>query len=66
MSLFAFLPLIPVQARVNRINAAVSERHDPNSHFTGWNLVAVVVGSLLLTLSLIGTFLMENGVVPAE
>jgi hypothetical protein len=47
--------LLPVQAAVNEINLVTSPKHDPNSTFTGWNIVAVVVGGLFFALVLMGT-----------
>jgi hypothetical protein len=49
--------LLPVQAAVNEINLVASPKHDPNSRFTSWNIVGVVVGGLFLALVLVGTFL---------
>jgi hypothetical protein len=57
VSFFSVVFLVPVQATVNRINLAAHPGHDPNSTFTGWNKVGVVIGGLLLLLALVGTFL---------
>lgn len=55
VSLLAPFFLVPVQARANRVNAAVNPDHDPNSHFSLWNWVAIVLGSALLVFAVIGT-----------
>ena len=60
ISLLAFLPLLPVQAHVNRINTAVALDQDRNDHFTAANWVVIVIGSLLLVLGLLGAFLPEE------
>jgi hypothetical protein len=48
--------LLPVQRQINRINQQVVPGHDPNSRFTAWNIVAVVLGGSVFILALIGTF----------
>ena len=49
--------LLPIQSYVNRINAAASPGHDPNSRFGVWNWITVIVGGLLLILAVIGSVL---------
>ena len=49
--------LLPIQSYVNRINAAESPGHDPNSRFGVWNWIATVVGGFLFILAIIGSFL---------
>jgi hypothetical protein len=49
--------LLPIQSYVNRINTAVLPGHDPNSRFSVWNWIAVIVGGLLLILAVIGSLL---------
>jgi hypothetical protein len=51
------IPLLPVQAYVNRINAAALPGHDPNSRFGVWNWIATVVGGILFMLAIIGSFM---------
>ena len=48
--------MMPVQARINRINAAAAPGHDPNDRFTLWNWVAIVVGGGLMLFTVIGLF----------
>jgi len=50
---------IPVQRTVSQLNASVTTTYDPNSRFTEWNIVAVVIGGLCLILAIIGTFIPE-------
>lgn len=54
VSLLTFVPLLPVQAAVNRINDKVAPGVDPNRRFGGWNIAALVIGALLFVLMLIG------------
>ena len=57
VSFFAVLFLVPVQTAVNEINSITTPKHNPNSTFTKWNMVVVVIGGLFFALLLIGTFL---------
>lgn len=47
-------PLLPLQALANRTNAEHAPGHAPNRKLRGWNIVAVVLGGLLVALSLLG------------
>jgi len=49
--------LLPVQAAVNRINRSVVPDHDPNSRFSFWNWIVIVIGGLWIVLVVIGSFL---------
>jgi len=49
--------LLPVQSYVNKLNASASPAHDPNSRFSVWNWVGIVVGGTLFLLSIIGSFM---------
>lgn len=44
LSMSSFVFLIPVQAYVNRVNAAAVPSHDRNDRLTAWNWVALPVG----------------------
>jgi len=57
VSMLSIAFLLPVQEAVNEINLVVSPKHNPNSAFTKWNLLAVVVGGLFLALILVAEFL---------
>jgi len=57
VSLLSIAFLLPVQEAVNEINATVDPKHDSNSTFTRWNVVAIVAGGLLLALVLVAEFL---------
>jgi hypothetical protein len=54
-STVSFLFILPVQRRVNQINAEVAPEQDRNGRLTWLNWIGVGVGSLLLLLILIGT-----------
>ena len=56
VNFLSILFLIPVQQAANRINESLVPGHDRNKRFTGWNMVAVVIGGVLFILSVIGTF----------
>ena len=57
LTLFAFIPMLPVQALANRVNTREAPAHSQNNRFTGWNIVMVVLGGLSVILAVIGTFL---------
>lgn len=57
VALLAFLFILPVQAYVNRVNQSVAPDHDRNAGFTVGNWIGVVLGGILLSLALIGTFM---------
>ena len=61
LSMFAFVPLLPVQAHANRLNAQVSPSHDRNTSLRGWNWLALTLGGTFLLLALAGTFLVPEG-----
>lgn len=48
--------LIPVQSRINQLNAQFAPGHDPNTQFSVWNWLAIVLGLPFLALALVGTF----------
>ena len=60
VTLLSIVFLVPVQQQINRINEQLVPGHDPNNHFTAWNLVAVVVGGSVFVLVLIGTFVVRR------
>jgi hypothetical protein len=57
VSMLAFLPLIPVQGAINRINATVAPKSARNSHFSGANILVMIIGSLFLALATVGTII---------
>ncbi len=57
ISLFTVFFLLPIQSYVNRINAAESPGHDPNSRFTAWNWAATVFGGIFFILAIVAAFL---------
>ena len=62
VSLFSFLPLLVVQRSVNALNATRASAADRNDRYSGWNVVVIVIGTILLLLAILGTILPE----PAE
>ncbi len=46
LSVLSVLFLISVQRAVNQINSRHSPQVDSNSHYTGWNILWIVVGSI--------------------
>jgi hypothetical protein len=62
VSMFTFLPLLPVQMAVARINARhaglVSEA--PNSRYSAVNIITIILGGLLFVFAVIGSFMPEQ------
>ena len=52
--------LVPVQKTMNEVNAVLDPGHDPNTRFTAWNIVAVVLGGLVFVLAIVGAFLPDK------
>jgi len=59
VALLGFLPLLPVQNAVNRINRKLAPQAPANSRFGGWNIFGLVVGGIFLILAVIGTLVGE-------
>jgi hypothetical protein len=61
MGMVAFVPILPVQRTVQRINHqrlnVVTE--DPNNRYSGKNVALICVGGLLIVTALAGTFIPE-------
>lgn len=55
--LLSFLPLLPVQQSIERINARHAAGPLPNRAYTTANRIGIVVGSLLLFLAVVGSLL---------
>jgi hypothetical protein len=49
--------LLPVQGFINELNRKVAPGHEPNSRFSAWNWVGVVLGIPLMIMTLWGAFL---------
>jgi hypothetical protein len=47
--------LVPVQKTMNDVNRALYPDHDPNTRFTAWNIVGIVVGGLFLAAAIWGS-----------
>ena len=59
VSFFGFLPLIPAQNTVNEMNARVAPAADRNARFHGWNWLALTLGSVMVIMAVIGSFMPE-------
>ena len=59
ISLFSFIPIIPVNNVAFKINSKLITDIKNNETFSGWNWVGIVLGGLLFLFGLIGTFLPE-------
>lgn len=53
VTLLAVFFLLPVQSAVNGINRSVNPQHDPNSHFSRWNIAIAVIGVIIFMLGAI-------------
>jgi len=51
------VPLVQVQATVNKIQEQTQARFDRNDHYTGWNWLAIILGGGILVLFLFGLVL---------
>ena len=60
VGLLSFTPLILVQMTINRLNAALAPEAPKNDEFSGWNIVALVIGAILLFLIAVGSFLPDK------
>ncbi len=54
VSLLAFLPLLPVQGAIDRINAKVAPAAARNSNFSVQNIFVIIIGGLCLALATLG------------
>ena len=59
IALLSIVFLIPVQQAANRVNELLVPEHDRNERFTALNMVAVVIGGLLLVSIVIGAFVLR-------
>ena len=55
ISLLSFIPLLVVQRSVNELNRAVAPEALRNDSYTGLNVVAIVLGGLIVLLAILGT-----------
>ena len=56
ITFLSFLPLLAVQAKVNRLNHLAAPGHDPNSRFGVGAIVTMVIGFPVLFLFILGLF----------
>ena len=54
ISLFGFLPLIPVQRTIEEINARQAAGDLPNRSYSGANVLGIIIGSGILALAVVG------------
>ena len=57
ISIFSFLPIIPVIQTVVALHDAVAGSRDRNTRFSGLNIVGLVLGAIWVLLVLIGLFM---------
>jgi len=57
VGIFSFLPLLPVQGTIRRINRQETPQADRNTRFSGRNWVAVVIGGIIYVLAVLGTLI---------
>ena len=55
-SFFSFLPLLQVQKKIYEINLKENIEFNRNCRLSAWNIVAVVIGGILLLFTILGTF----------
>ncbi|MHB8875593.1 MAG: hypothetical protein ACYC8T_18060 [Myxococcaceae bacterium] len=60
VGLVQVVPLLMVQKNINLLAARVAPAADPNSRFTAWSVVVIVLGGVLWLLLLIGLTLPEE------
>jgi|SRR5688572_4361943 hypothetical protein len=58
IALISIVFLIPVQQAANRVNEFLVPCHDRNDRFTALNIVAVIIGGLLLATVVVGAFVL--------
>jgi len=59
IALASIVFLIPVQQAANRVNEFLVPCHDRNDRFTALNIVAVIIGGLLLATVVVGAFVLK-------
>ena len=60
ITVFAFIPIIPVVLTVSAIHDTLATHRDRNSRLSGGNVAGLIFGSLFLVLAVIGTFMPET------
>jgi hypothetical protein len=55
LSYGAVFLLVPIQMTMNDVNRALYPNHDPNTRFTAWNIVGIVLGGLFLAAAIWGS-----------
>ena len=57
VSVFAFLPLVPIQVTVNALNTAAAPSAPRNDKYSGLNVLGIVWGVILMALVVVGMLL---------
>jgi hypothetical protein len=57
VSMFTFLPLLPAQDLINRLNEKMGFNRIRNDHFSGKNIAVIILGGILFFCAIIGTFM---------
>ncbi|MBI4206697.1 MAG: zinc ribbon domain-containing protein [Betaproteobacteria bacterium] len=60
VSVFAFMPILPIQAAINQLNAKIAPDAPRNDRYTAANIVVIVIGVVFWLLILAGMFFPEN------
>jgi hypothetical protein len=60
VSLLGFIPLLPFESAARRLNGNGQLAEPTYGRYSGWNIAWLVVGSLILLLAVIGTFLPDD------
>lgn len=66
ISLAVFVPVIPVQRTAQRVNAiyADSVEEPGNDTYNFGNVALIIIGSLVLALAIIGSFMLDSSRLP--
>ena len=61
ISLLGFLPIVPVVRTIQQMHAREASTEGLNSRYTAPNIVAMIIGGIVLLLALLATFFMPDG-----
>jgi hypothetical protein len=61
VGLFSFVPFLGVQSAVNEINRRAAPDADPNRRFQWWNVLALIVGGILMAGVIAAVFMKDRG-----
>jgi hypothetical protein len=60
VALISFVPLIPIQSAINDLNKTFAPDGDRNEHFSRWNIVGIIFGTIFILLAILGTIISVN------